>query len=220
MFVIAAMVCELLAIIFGFIGKKAAKGMSIAGIIIGIIMFIISIIVFAGFKLIMSAKDCVDNGNDTATCKLLDNDVESFNSKIKKFYFEKKNALKFLKIIKKLLNIYKIKITYNDKIFGNINFNEIDEVKEEKINEKQINEETKNENKEDKDEEKNINNEKIEKEEEKDKNKEEEKDKNKEEKNENKEEEKEEIKEGDEIFTTENVVEKHAEKQNKNLIDI
>lgn len=76
MFVIAAMVCELLAIIFGFIGKKAAKGMSIAGIIIGIIMFIISIIVFAGFKLIMSAKDCVDNGNDTATCKLLDNDVE------------------------------------------------------------------------------------------------------------------------------------------------
>ena len=151
---------------------------------------------------------------------ILDNDVESFNSKIKKFYFEKKNALKFLKIIKKLLNIYKIKITYNDKIFGNINFNEIDEVKEEKINEKQINEETKNENKEDKDEEKNINNEKIEKEEEKDKNKEEEKDKNKEEKNENKEEEKEEIKEGDEIFTTENVVEKHAEKQNKNLIDI
>ena len=76
MFVIAAMVCELLAIIFGFIGKKTAKGMSIAGIIIGIIMFIISIIVFAGFKLIMSAKDCVDNGNDTATCKLLDNDVE------------------------------------------------------------------------------------------------------------------------------------------------
>ena len=62
---------------------------------------------------------------------VLDNDVDSFNSKIKKFYLEKQNALKFLKMLKAYLNNFKIKITYTDKVFGNINFNEIP--KEEKI---------------------------------------------------------------------------------------
>jgi len=62
---------------------------------------------------------------------VLDNDVDSFNSKIKKFYLERQNALKFLKMLKAYLNNFKIKITYTDKVFGNINFNEIP--KEEKI---------------------------------------------------------------------------------------
>ena len=62
---------------------------------------------------------------------VLDNDVDSFNSKIKKFYLERQNALKFLKMLKAYLNNFKIKITFTDKVFGNINFNEIP--KEEKI---------------------------------------------------------------------------------------
>jgi hypothetical protein len=66
---------------------------------------------------------------------VLDNDVDNFNSKVKKFYFEKQNALKFIKLLKAYLHNYKIKITFNDKVFGNINFNENEEKskKEEKI---------------------------------------------------------------------------------------
>ncbi len=145
---------------------------------------------------------------------ILDNDIDTFNSKTKKFYFEKQNALKFLKIIKIILNIYNIKITYNDKVFGNINFNEIEEVKKVQKDEEQINNGNKMKNKEEKNDEKNINNEKIDAGDKKEEKEEEE------EKDKKKEEDKEEIKEGDEIFTTENVVEKHTEKENQKLIDI
>ena len=55
---------------------------------------------------------------------VLDNDVNNYISKIKKFYFEKPNALKFLKILKEYLNINKIKVTYIDKVFQDLNFNE------------------------------------------------------------------------------------------------
>ena len=58
---------------------------------------------------------------------VLDNDIDNYISKIKKFYFEKPNALKFLKLLKIYLNTYKIKISYKDNIFKNINFNESEE---------------------------------------------------------------------------------------------
>ena len=63
---------------------------------------------------------------------VLDNDVDNFISKVKKFYFEKPNALRFLKLLKAYLNNYKKRITFNDKVFGNIDFNKIknDEKKE------------------------------------------------------------------------------------------
>jgi len=158
---------------------------------------------------------------------ILDNDVDNFSSKIKKFYFEKKNALKFLKLLKIYLNIYKTKITYNDKVFGNINFNQIDEIKKEKIIDTKeiIEDDKKEENEEDKNEkeENDIKNEKD-KEEIKDEEKEEKEEKDekdekeeKEEKEEKKDDKKEENNEKDEeVFTSENVV----EKENKNLIDI
>lgn len=93
---------------------------------------------------------------------VLDNDVNNYISKIKKFYFEKPNALKFLKILKEYLNINKIKVTYIDKVFQDLNFNEIkkeqggkDNLKKEENEENNINEkkeevqpEIKNENKE------------------------------------------------------------------------
>ena len=93
---------------------------------------------------------------------VLDNDVNNYISKIKKFYFEKPNALKFLKILKEYLNINKIKATYIDKVFPDLNFNENkkekggkDNLKKEENEENNINEkkeevqpEIKNENKE------------------------------------------------------------------------
>jgi hypothetical protein len=164
---------------------------------------------------------------------VLDNDVDSFNSKIKKFYLERQNALKFLKMLKAYLNNFKIKITYTDKVFGNINFNEMP--KEEKIVEtKEIKIDDDNE----KEKEDNINN----------KNTNEKDDGNEKGGDEKKEKEEKEPEKEDEIFTEENVEEnivddkkilenqnseeKHgesdkndentenAEKQNKNLIDI
>ena len=93
---------------------------------------------------------------------VLDNDVNNYISKIKKFYFEKPNALKFLKILKEYLNINKKKVTYIDKVFQDLNFNENkkekggkDNLKKEENEENNINEkkeevqpEIKNENKE------------------------------------------------------------------------
>ena len=93
---------------------------------------------------------------------VLDNDVNNYISKIKKFYFEKPNALKFLNLLKAYLNINKIKVTYIDKVFQDLNFNEIkkekggkDNLKKEENEENNINEkkeevqpEIKNENKE------------------------------------------------------------------------
>ena len=93
---------------------------------------------------------------------VLDNDINNYISKIKKFYFEKPNALKFLKILKEYLNINKIKVTYIDKVFQDLNFNENkkekggkDNLKKEENEENNINEkkeevqpEIKNENKE------------------------------------------------------------------------
>ena len=67
---------------------------------------------------------------------ITDNDVDNFESTVKKLHFEKQDALKFLKILKVYLNKYEIKITYKDEIFKNINFNETE--KEAKIKEEEI----------------------------------------------------------------------------------
>ena len=146
---------------------------------------------------------------------VLDNDVDNFISKIKKFYFEKPNALKFLNLLKAYLNNYKIKINYNDKVFGNINFNE--RGKEEKFEKEKIID-TKEIKIDDKKGENEENNEKIDDDDNDVKNEEKKEKENKiEEKQEiNDEEEKQE----EEVFTSKNVEEQHIEKENKNLIDI
>ena len=164
---------------------------------------------------------------------VLDNDVDSFNSKIKKFYLERQNARKFLKMLKAYLNNFKIKITYTDKVFGNINFNEIP--KEEKIvDSKEIKIDDDDDEKEKEKEDDNN-----------DKNKNDKDGGNKNGGDEKKEKEEKEPEKEDEIFTDENVEEnivddkkilenenneekddkngennKNTETQNKNLIDI
>ena len=97
---------------------------------------------------------------------VLDNDVNNYISKIKKLYFEKPNALRFLNLLKAYLNINKIKVTLINNVFKDFSFNENvknvekenvkkeEEKKEENINENKEEEENKEENKkEDKDKE-------------------------------------------------------------------
>ena len=148
---------------------------------------------------------------------VLDNDVDNFISKIKKFYFEKPNAIKFLNLLKAYLNNYKIKINYTDKVFGNFKFNDMG--KEEKLEKEKI-VDTREIKIDDKKGENEENNEKIDDDDNDVKN-EEKKEK------ENKVEEKEVIngeENQEEVFTSQNVeeqhVEKEKEKENKNLIDI
>ena len=174
---------------------------------------------------------------------VLDNDVDNFNSKIKKFYLEKQNAFKFLSMLKAYLNNYKIKITFTDKVFGNINFNEIP--KEENIVDTKevnnnVNVEVKENKNQKKDKENGSENPEEEKKEKEPKNEENEdeiftdenvEDKVDDKKDEEKKDEKDEEKknENDDEKKAENDEEKkeennendeNAEKQNKNLIDI
>jgi len=86
---------------------------------------------------------------------VLDNDVNNYISKIKKLYFEKPNALRFLNLLKAYLNINKIKVTLINNVFKDFSFNEnVKNVekenvkKEEEKKEKNINENKEEENKE------------------------------------------------------------------------
>ena len=70
---------------------------------------------------------------------ITDNDVDNFESTVKKLHFNEQDAMKFLKILKVYLNKYEIKITFKDEVFKNINFNEIEKeikVKEEEVTDK------------------------------------------------------------------------------------
>lgn len=63
-----SLIFALIAIILGFIGKKDAKKLSISAIVIGFIMLVFNLFALLGFSTIENAKDCVDNGDGTATC--------------------------------------------------------------------------------------------------------------------------------------------------------
>ena len=129
---------------------------------------------------------------------VLDNDVNNYVTKIKKFYLERPNALKFLKLLKMYLNMYKVKVVLNNKVFKDFNFNEDKEQKEKEENIK--NEEIKENNKkeEEKEKEPEINNDKEN----------ENNDEEKKEKKENKENE-------EEVFSSDNVEEiNNEEKKN------
>ena len=67
-FTTVALILAIMAVVFGFIGKKDSKGMSIAAIIIGIISTIVMILALFGFLMYSKVTDCIDNGNGTSTC--------------------------------------------------------------------------------------------------------------------------------------------------------
>ena len=131
---------------------------------------------------------------------VLDNDVNNYVSKIKKFYLERPNALKFLKLLKMYLNMYKVKVVLNNKVFKDFNFNEDKEQKEkeENIKNEEIKENNKKEEEKEKEKEPEINNDKEN----------ENNDEEKKEKKENKENE-------EEVFSSDNVEEiNNEEKKN------
>ena len=76
-FIIIGIFLAIAGIVFGFIGKKGSKGLSIAGIIVGFVAFgilCLSLIGIIGIE--KFAKNCVDNGDGFATCEYLDQELE------------------------------------------------------------------------------------------------------------------------------------------------
>ncbi len=59
------------SVVLGFLGKNDAKGLSIAGIIIGIIGTIILLLTIVGLAAFKSVKDCVKTNDETAQCDYL-----------------------------------------------------------------------------------------------------------------------------------------------------
>lgn len=73
--VVVALLLAIVSVVLGFIAKKDAKGLSIAGIVIGIISAILLCFALVGFSAYKNAQDCVDNGDGTATCKVMGQDM-------------------------------------------------------------------------------------------------------------------------------------------------
>ena len=69
---IIVLVCFVLAIvgaILGYISRKDGKGLAIAGMIIGIVSLVLTLLTLLGLTVYAKVGDCVDNGDKTATCK-------------------------------------------------------------------------------------------------------------------------------------------------------
>jgi MFS family permease len=75
-FVTVFLLFGIASVVFGFLGKKESKGLSIAGIVIGIISIILLCVGLAGMLMYKSATDCVDNGNKTSTCVIFGEKIE------------------------------------------------------------------------------------------------------------------------------------------------
>lgn len=71
-----AIVVEIAAIVLGFVSKKEAKGMAIAGIIIGFLVIVLFAFELIGIKGMTEAKNCVDQGNGTAICEFMGKELE------------------------------------------------------------------------------------------------------------------------------------------------
>ncbi len=63
-------------LVLGFIGVKEAKGLSIAGIVISILMILYLLVMLIGLNGFAQAKNCVEKDDGTATCELVGETVE------------------------------------------------------------------------------------------------------------------------------------------------
>lgn len=75
-FVIIGILLAIVGAVLGFVCKSDAKGLSIAGIVIGIISCAILCFSLIGFIGIKNATNCVDNGNGMATCDYMGQELE------------------------------------------------------------------------------------------------------------------------------------------------
>jgi len=88
-FVIIGIFCAIIAIVLGFLGKSASKGLAISGIVIGVLSCIVLCLAMIGFFGIKSATDCVDNGDETSTCSYLGEELIVPNSMLSEEQFKK-----------------------------------------------------------------------------------------------------------------------------------
>ena len=70
----------IVGIVLGVVGKSASKKLAISGIVIGAISFAILCLMVFGLSVAMNATDCVDNGDNTSTCKYRGEEINIPNS--------------------------------------------------------------------------------------------------------------------------------------------
>jgi len=87
--IIVCIFIALAGVVLGFIGKSEAKGLSIAGIIIGIISCILLCFSLIGFFGMQNATDCVDKGNGFSTCNYLGQEIEVPNEYLREDQMKK-----------------------------------------------------------------------------------------------------------------------------------
>ena len=75
-FCLVFILIALIGIILGFLSRKEAKPIAVSGIVFGILAIILlGVIMFALFQ-IKNTKDCIDNGDGSATCEIWDDEIK------------------------------------------------------------------------------------------------------------------------------------------------
>lgn len=70
----------IVGVILGIVGKDGSKKLAISGIVIGVLSFAVLCFLLVGSMIIKNATDCVDNGDDTSTCKYIGQEINVPNS--------------------------------------------------------------------------------------------------------------------------------------------
>lgn len=70
----------IVGVILGIVGKDGSKKLAISGIVIGVLSFAVLCFLLVGSMIIKNATDCVDNGDDTSTCKYIGQEINIPNS--------------------------------------------------------------------------------------------------------------------------------------------
>ena len=76
LFVVVCILLSIVAAILGFISRKESKGTAITGIVIAIISCLLLCFSLIGLTAYKSATDCVDNGDETSTCKYMGQEIQ------------------------------------------------------------------------------------------------------------------------------------------------
>lgn len=69
--------------VLGVVGKSASKKLAISGIVIGAISCVVLCFMLIGLFSMSNATDCVDNGDNTSTCKYAGQEVSIPNSMLR-----------------------------------------------------------------------------------------------------------------------------------------
>ena len=75
-YTIVFIIIAVVAVILGFVGKSASKGLGVAGIVIGMISVVLLGLAVFGYFGMKNATNCVDQGNGTYKCELLGQETE------------------------------------------------------------------------------------------------------------------------------------------------